>query len=505
MDDAGSSRAVNILMLEDSKLDAQLATMRLEKAGMNAAVTLAQDRAGFESALRSGDWDLILADYALPDFDGMAALALAKKERAEVPVIFISGRVGEEVAIEALQRGATDYVLKSRLERLVPAVERALKEAGEHVSRLEAQAKYRESENRLKNVINAVPQMIWLAELSGELAYSNQAWQDNVGPGAVKWCDPELFHPDDQQSCRAAWERAQASGEAFTLEARMLRRADQTYRWHLVRMAPMEADPALDPDLRPRGEQQQWLGTATDVQDRKLNEEALRTAEKLSVTGRLAASIAHEINNPLESLINLLFLLRLETESNPRAASYLDMTDNELARISAITKQTLQFHRDPSTPVTIDARELLDEVVGLFAARFRAKSIDVDVAAQKGLCFEAILGEIRQVLINLIGNAIDAVDRHGWVHMTAIEDVCDGKPAVRVRVTDNGSGITAEQAEQLFQPFYSTKGAQGTGLGLWVSQGIVEKHGGELALGSKDGVTNATVLLPLKAAGELKA
>ena len=498
-------------MLEDNELDAELAIARLHKADLQPQVTLVHDRAGFEQAIEAGAYDLILADYALPDFDGIAALSMVRELLPHIPFIFISGRVGEEVAIDTLQRGATDYVLKHRLERLVPAVLRALKESEEHTTRMQAEAMFRQSELRFRRVIDVVPQMIWVATDNGRLTYTNQVWRDNTVPGMVQWCDPRIFEPDDYPGCMAAWHAALETGKAFTVEVRLLRPSDNTYRWHLIRMTPMEPDledlAALTPgeDALKVGS---WLGSATDLQDQKLNEEALRTAEKLSVTGRMAAAIAHEINNPLESLTNLLFLVRLESERNQRALSFIDMADGELQRISSITKQTLQFYRDPAMPVEVDTRQLLDEVLRLFTARINMKNIDLAVEVEPGLVFQAIKGEIRQVFINLVSNAIDAVGQSGAITIRAERTYSDDESAVRVEVCDNGSGITPEQAARLFQPFFSTKGALGTGLGLWVSKGIVEKHGGALLLFSDkaDGQsqTTAMVTLPARARPELQ-
>ena len=494
MADPAMKRPVSILLLEDSELDAELAVARLRKADLAPTTTLARNRAEFEGELLARPYDLILADYALPDFDGVAALSLAREKLPHTPFIFISGRVGEEVAIDTLQRGATDYVLKHRLERLVPAVLRALKEAEEHSTRMQAEARLNESELRFRHVIDAVSQLVWVAAPDGTLTYSNQAWRDVIADGVHCWFDESLFHPSDYPACLRAWRNALAHTEPFTIELRLRRRSDATYRWYLLRVAPMH-NPDLSQDLpaHPSESEISWLGTATDLQDQKLNEEALRNAEKLSVTGRLTAAIAHEINNPLESLTNLLFLVRIESQGNERAINYLNMTENELERISEITKQTLQFYRDPVTPAEIDAREILSEVLRLFATRTTAKSISVSFTAESGIVFRAIKGEIRQVIINLVTNAIDAVQPYGHIEVEARRFYADGEPWVEMQVRDDGSGISPEQAERLFQPFFSTKGIHGTGLGLWVSKGIVEKHGGTLRLGSvpADSIPNA--------------
>ncbi len=499
-----SQEPIRILLLEDSDLDAELVLARLERAGLVLEVDRAQDRESFLTLLRRSEHHVVLADYALPDFDGMAALEATRSLYPHLPFIFISGRVGEEVAIETMQRGATDYVLKQRLERLVPAVTRALKEAGEHATRMRAERLFRESETRFRHVMDALPQMVWVSSAEGELLYTNKAWQEQVDQGVTSWLDQGLLDERERPTCELIWQRALASHEAFSCECRLRSRQDGTFHWHLVRMVPLVGTRTKDGSACI-----DWLGTATDLQEQKLNEEALRTAEKLAVTGRMLASIAHEINNPLESLTNLIYLAKLESRDQPRALSYLDMTENELARVSAITKQTLQFYRDPLAPSAVNAREILEDVVQLFTTRLASKRIRMTLDAADSIVFQAIKGEIRQVLINLMGNAIDAVQHGGEIRAEAHLVRQEGKSMVELCIYDNGAGLAEAQVGKLFQPFVSTKGAHGTGLGLWVSKGIVEKHAGSIGLVSanKDGqnTTTATVRLPLEVSGELVA
>jgi signal transduction histidine kinase/CheY-like chemotaxis protein len=502
MDEMRTETPVRVLLLEDSRLDAEMVVARLERSGFELEVATAFDRASYFEELEARAYDVILADYALPDFDGVAALDAAREKNPHVPFIFISGRVGEEVAIETLQRGATDYVLKQRLERLVPAVKRALREAEEHATRMRVEQRFKESETRFRHVLDALPQMVWIAASDKTLIYTNKVWAEGVRRGTQTWLDPALVHPQDMPGCEEVWQRALETHEAFSCECRLMSRAEGTYHWNLVRMVPLIGTRTEDGSACV-----DWLGTATDLQEQKLNEEALRTAEKLAVTGRMLAAIAHEINNPLESLTNLIFLTKLESQESPRALEYLAMTENELARVSAITKQTLQFYRDPITPSEVDARSVLEEVLRLFATRLASKRIEMTLDVEEGIFFRAIKGEIRQVLINLVGNAIDAVGRDGAIEASArlVEEA--GRAMVRIEIRDNGAGVAEDKIKRLFQPFFSTKGSHGTGLGLWVSKGIVEKHEGTIRITSlRDGegnVTTAMVTLPLTAAEEL--
>src|SRR5579875_2453013 len=290
-----------VLILEDNPLDVELAEARLQQAGYEFEIFVARNRADFLNTYPGRDWSLILADYALPDFDGLSALDLVRRDNRHLPFIFVSGVLGEEVAIETLHRGATDYVLKARMDRLIPAVRRALKEYAEHCSRVEAESKLKETELLFQQVTNVLPAMVWIANAEGELIYCNQGWQQYFGSGPVKtWCDPDSIHLEDLSQTRRYWQDALGAGRSLELECRFRRAADQSYRWHLVRTVPVNLN----------GSSTVWVGTCTDVQLQKEREESLRVSEKLATVGRMAGVIAHEINNPLESLVNLLYLLR---------------------------------------------------------------------------------------------------------------------------------------------------------------------------------------------------
>jgi two-component system, NtrC family, sensor kinase len=213
----------------------------------------------------------------------------------------------------------------------------------------------------------------------------------------------------------------------------------------------------------------------------------LRENQKLITIGRLAASIAHEINNPLESITNLLFLLGEEKNLSPTVASYLSLAQRELDRVAQISRQTLKFSRETAGPVPVLLPELLEEVLSLYARRIVEKNLLVE--RQYNCPEEAIVypGEMRQVLSNLITNAIEASSPHGRLHLRVrcTRSWTDpGVRGVRVSVGDNGSGILPEVQHRLGEPFFTTKGQRGTGIGLWVTRSIVQRYGGEMQLRS---------------------
>jgi len=235
--------------------------------------------------------------------------------------------------------------------------------------------------------------------------------------------------------------------------------------------------------------QVRWVGViALDASERKRSEEALRRSEKLAVTGRLAASIAHEINNPLEAITNLLFLLRNFSDLPEGAKQYASMAEYEVRRIAEITQQTLRFYRQPTQPARATLAELLDSVLSLYQGRINALDIRLERDYDPELSLFCFAGEIRQVFANLVGNAIDASSAGGRLLLRARRSRDWKNPAqtgIRFAVADTGSGMEPEIREHIFEAFFTTKEVTGTGLGLWVSHEIILKHQGLVRVRSR--------------------
>jgi signal transduction histidine kinase len=220
--------------------------------------------------------------------------------------------------------------------------------------------------------------------------------------------------------------------------------------------------------------------------ERGVVEKALRKSEKLAVTGRLAASIAHEINNPLASVTNLLYLIGTSS-SLEESKRYTKMAEGELARVSEIVTQTLRFYREPSKAAIVDIPEIVDSALMLYQRRLNAAEIVVERDFRACSPIVARGGELRQLILNLIGNALDAIGRLGTlkIRVTNTHEHRNGsRPGIRLTIADSGSGIHPEVRRTLFEPFVSTKGDTGTGLGLWVSSEIAKKHGGTIRVKS---------------------
>ena len=243
--------------------------------------------------------------------------------------------------------------------------------------------------------------------------------------------------------------------------------------------------------VRPTREKVRWVGAIViDVSERKRSEDALRRTEKLAATGRLAASIAHEINNPLEAITNLLYLLRRFCHLDADALNYVTIAEREVRRMSEITQQTLRFYRQSTLPARASMDELLNAVLAMYSARLGTLGITVERGYDPSLDVFCFAGEIRQVISNLVSNAMDATTGGGRLLVRARHSrdwVHPQRQGVRITIADNGSGMTDEVQGRLFEAFFTTKGATGTGLGLWVSHEIILKHHGIIHLRSRAG------------------
>ncbi len=214
-----------------------------------------------------------------------------------------------------------------------------------------------------------------------------------------------------------------------------------------------------------------------DVTEQRRSEAVLINAQKLASVGRLAATIAHEINNPLAAVTNLLFLAK-STEDPTQARSYLETAEQELRRASEITKQTLSFARREDKREQVGFARVIEEVLALHANKIKGKNVRVETRVVEQASVFASKSEIRQVLGNLVGNALDALAQDGVLHIRLKSISWGTQPSVRIVVADNGHGIARDHLRHIFEPFFTTKKDVGTGLGLWISRQIVSAHGG---------------------------
>jgi PAS domain S-box-containing protein len=243
------------------------------------------------------------------------------------------------------------------------------------------------------------------------------------------------------------------------------------------------------------------LEICRDITSQLQAEEALRKSEKLAAMGKMAGIVAHEINNPLESITNLFYLVQKHPSLDPVARGYADIAEQELSRVAHITKQTLGFYREATQPISVSIPALLDDLLELQSRQLQKNKVTVDRQFRSFRLLQGFPVELKQVFLNLVGNAIEAMPDGGRLRITVCDSFgSDMRPGIRVFLSDTGSGIKPEDAKRLFEPFFSTKSTKGTGLGLWISKGIIHKYEGTIRFRSSQlaggKVTCFSVFLP---------
>ena len=339
----------------------------------------------------------------------------------------------------------------------------------------------RDSAARLDAIYNTSLEYIGLLSTDGivldcnsaSLRFAGNTREDLVGKPF--WdCPWWTYTPGASDAVREAIARA-AAGEHIRYEAPLKRPDGEVIVF----------DFSLSPVRDSSGKIVFLVPEAHDITHVKRTEAALKDSEKLAAVGRLAASIAHEVNNPLESVTNLLYLSQT-TENLEEIREYLRLADRELRRVSVISTQTLRFYRQTTGPRPVQSSELFDSVLSIHQGRIVNARIQVQRrlrATQPVECFE---GEMRQVLMNLIGNAVDAMRDGGRLFVRSREGthMPSGRKGLCLTVADTGHGVAPQTMKRIFEPFFTTKGMSGTGLGLWVTQGIVDRHHGVLSVRS---------------------
>ncbi len=520
---------MRVLHLEDSALDADLVCEFLSVMGAQCEIDRVWTRDDFTAALRNKSYDLILADHALPTFDGEAALEIARVAAGHIPFVFVSGTLGEDVAVEAMRRGATDYVVKQRLDRLPTVVGRALAEAAERAERRRAEAALKESEANFETLVNAMPQLCWMAGADGYISWYNQRWHDYTGttPEEMEgWGWEKVHDPEVLPEVKQRWERSIATGERFEMTF-PLRGADGVFRPFLTRVEPVRNE---------HGQVIRWLGTNTDVSAQHAAEAELRSLaetlearvveaiaereathaklgelQKMETIGQLTGGVAHDFNNLLTPIVGNLDLLRRRHAGDDRSQRLLSGALQAADRAKTLVQRLLAFARRQVLEArAVDTAALVEGMTDLIG-RSIGPRVAIKVQAEPGLPAARVdPGQLELALLNLAVNARDAMPAGGTLTISLSEEhVGPGHPAalrhgsyIRLAVADTGTGMDPVTLARAIEPFYSTKGVgKGTGLGLSMVHGLAAQSGGVLMLRSQPGEgTCAEIWLPVASA-----
>ena len=500
---------LRFLLLEDSPLDAELTQAMLTEGGINCELIRVETGADFLTALETEDFDLILADYALPSFDGISALEIARNRTPEVPFIFVSAALGEELAIEAMKNGATDYVLKQRLGRLVPSVQRALRSAKERRERQQAEELLQKSEARYRRIVHTSYEGIWMIDSQSRTEFVNQRLSEMLGYPAQEMLGRSMFDFMDHADGIVVEEILKwLKREGSDLKETQLRCKDGSYIWTLISARAIFS------------EQNEFLGAIamlTDISDRKrteserdrlfqLEQRARAEAEAANrIKDEFLAVLSHELRSPLNPILGWSKLLQSrkfeQTELQKalktieRNAKLQAQLIEDLLDVSRILQGKLNLKMIPvNLPSTIQAAM---ETVRLAA---EAKTIQIETMLDpKG----KVLGDsarLQQVFWNLLSNAVKFTPIGGKVN---VQLECIDAQA-QITVTDTGKGIHSDFLVHVFDYFRqgdstTTRKFGGLGLGLAIARHLVEMHGGTISaesLGEEQGAI-FTIRLPL--------
>ena len=347
---------------------------------------------------------------------------------------------------------------------------------------------------------NGMAQWVWDQE-RGNLHWSDEKYRmigrepGSIEPSTEAWLS--AIHPDDVDAVRQVVTRARSAGVDYHHHYRVIW-PDGSIHW-------LESRGKCQRDNQSRVTR--VVGVVTDITPRKLAEDAMLRAEKLAIAGRLAASVAHEINNPLEAVSNLLFLITI-AETAKAAQEHARAALEQLMRVSLITQQTLKFHRQAGTPKLTSLSEILNSVLAMFRGKLRAAGIAVEFEAEREAEVSCMPNEAQQIFANLISNAIDAMPRGGRlaIRLQPSRDWQDRSiEGMRITFSDSGVGMDRMTMRSIYEPFFTTKTDTGTGLGMWVLAQLVDRHHGHVNVWSTQRAghsgTTFSIFLPLGLAG----
>jgi signal transduction histidine kinase len=428
--------------------------------------------------------DLVILDVRLPDLSGYEVCRQIKQDphTSQISILQISASfVSSEDRAHALEAGADGYLTHPIEPMVLVATVRAL------LRLRTAEGVARKSAEQWQSTFDALSEGLALVDGEGRLVRWNGAFEEICGAGI----DGELnaVFGDD---AFALLERILGSSEALRHSGPGRFQCEYSIRHRTVQLSVNQVD-SKNPEAGK-------VLVLSDITDSKLAEYALRTAEKIAATGKLAHAIAHEINNPLEALTNLLYLAG-SSNNTDAIKELLAHASTEVERIARITKQTLSFQRDTRHPVALDVGELVSEVVALYQRVAAARRVRVVCHCRPTLAIRGFPGQLRQIFSNLIRNAAEAAPPGTDVAVRVRSIHRHGHEGALITIHDQGTGIPFEVRRQIFDPFFTTKELKGSGLGLWVSKNLVMDHHGTIRFrtSSRQGASGTTfeVFLPV--------
>ncbi len=497
------AKRLHALIVEDSEIDAELLLLELRRGGYDVVYRRVETAEDMRAALEEGGWDIVLSDYSLPTFSAIAAIEVLKGSNLDIPLIIISGTIGEDIAVHALKAGAYDFMPKSRLARLAPAIERELRECQIRRRQRDAERERGASEARFRAIMETATEGVVAADEEGRVEYANPAAEQMFG-----YSEDELVGKTLLDLMPERFHQAHVHGLAQYVTTGIAKMVGRTVEVMGRRRDGSEFPIDLSLGTWTSQGRVHFAGIMRDVTERKKVEAQLLVADRMVAVGTLSAGVAHEINNPLAAIIGnldlamrdladllddhgeLVNLLRIREE----LVDARDAAD----RVRKIVRDLRVFSRgEDEQPGPVDVEHVMESTLRMAwnEIRHRARLVKQYAGVPPVEASEARLG---QVFLNLIMNAAQAMteDRAATneIRITTAVD----KERVVIEVADTGSGIPPDVMKRLFTPFVTTKPVGvGTGLGLSICHRIVTSFGGEISVDSKVGKgTKFRIALP---------
>ena len=505
---------LRLLLIEDSVDDAELIVREIRRGGYSVEFQRVETKLDMQQALAHSTWDMILSDYSMPKFSAMAALQVLNDSGLDIPFMVISGTIGEETAVTALKAGAHDFLLKDKLARLVPAIERELRDAETRRSRHEAELRY-------KLLVEQLPIIVYVNPLDKivNTTYVSPQIQSVLGYKPEEWLsDPEFWqkriHPDDREAVLTAVERSDLTSQPFDMEYRMLAR-DGHVVWFQDQTVLVRDN---------NGQPLYWQGLKIDVTKRKLAEDEIRKLNAelerrveerteeleraLRAKDEFLASMSHELRTPLNAILGLSESLTELTPGplNEKQHRYVGMISESGNHLLALINDILDLAKIEAGQIVLNINETDLRQVCQASLRM-VNELAHKKNQQVSLKIEDEIGSIwvderrlKQVLVNLLSNAVKFTPENGKLGLEVETDREEKR--IMITVWDNGIGISESDLTRLFRPFVQLdsgldREVTGTGLGLALVAQMVRLHGGSIAVESQPGEgSRFTVILP---------
>ncbi len=504
-------KAVRVLLVEDREDDALLVLEELSRGGFSVTHRRVETAETMREALTEQTWDVIVSDYSMPVFTGIRALEVLHETGLDIPLIIASGTIGEETAVAALKAGAADFFSKDKLVRLVPAVERELREAEGRRRRRHAEDALEAVRSRMQLTLQALTIGISEIDLRTDTVVVSAEFErlHGITPGASPTTlDGYLatIHPDDRAAVAQSIEQTARRGRESVLEYRVTW-PDASVHWVRVIGRTLCSD---------TGVPMRAVGIGVDVTAQRSLEDQFRQAQKLEAIGSLAAGVAHDFNNLLTVIAGYCELLEAQCDEAPSMLDDVREIKRAGESATALTRQLLAFsRRQIVAPTSLDLNAVVRDSHKMLR-RLVEENVRIDLAFADALpAIVADAGQLEQVLINLVVNARDAMPSGGVITIETKKAVVDEPyarthldvtpgPYVVLSISDTGTGMTPEVQARLFEPFFTTKErGRGTGLGLATVYGIVKQNLGHIWVYSEIGMgTTFNIYLPVARAGD---